>query len=504
MWKPLVFPKQAYSDEDEEQFQWFRLLLKYADIPLSNSITDSEAANSRFLLGLYVIDTKSMEVMHRCSFSGNLKIVKLGEELLRGTLNETFYICIPAGQKDSSCIVSLVAEENSRSWELGWASIDFSDISILATDIRPFIPGSMRAMFLLGKNFDQTLRPPNENFCMHYKLDHYSSLDKCVHLLPENKIILASQRIPGTDLKGVLTGDAAERFRKIYLEDIRISMKFSELSKFEEELCQTILTDSSIRANRSRSTTPGSLIVIERRLKIFYHNRFKVIEPIPVVYLDLYSTSPMAINRSRPRKSLKNARLPLNLDIKNVSSEEFCLTARNPAQLFSFRDPEVAIVFVLEYVLGETTSARRDSNSDLVRQVNTAFTVRWGSYTLFTNPEVLDKEECVVKIHVPLQGTPDKFVAANETEVNNNQPPLYNFDVYEKQLCCTFCPDGTLCFRDETKSAIKFTLSGTVSIGHRPQIIQNEILINTTQSVSQSEAPVPTNQMFPVCQEARR
>ncbi|KAF5397524.1 hypothetical protein PHET_09329 [Paragonimus heterotremus] len=293
-------------------------------------------------------------------------------------------------------------------------------------------------------------------------------------------------------------------FRKVYLEDIRISMKFSELSNFEEELCRTILTDSGIRANCSRSTTPGSLIVIERRLKVFYHNRFKVIEPIPVVYLDLYSTSPVARSTSRPRKSLKSARLPLNVDTKNVSSEEFCLTARNPAQLSVPIDPEIAIVFVLEYVLGEASSTRRDSNSDLVRQVSTAFTVRWGSYSLFTNPEVLGKEECVVKIHVPLQGTPDKFVTVNETDINNGQSPLYNFNAYEKQLCCTFCPDGTLCFREETKSALKFTLSGTVSVGHRPQIVQNEILTNTTQPMTQSELPVSRNQMFPVCHEVRR
>ncbi|KAF7255332.1 hypothetical protein EG68_08220 [Paragonimus skrjabini miyazakii] len=513
MWNPLVFPKQADSDEDEEQVQCFKLLLKYADIPLPNSasevlfskvipkITDSEAANSKFLLGLYVVDTKSMEVMHRCSFSGYLKIVNLSKELLRGTLEETFYICIPAGQKGSNCIVSLIAENNSRSWELGWASIDLSDIS---TDIRPFIPGSMRAMFLLVKHFDQNLRSSSENFCMHYKLEHHSSLEKCVHLIPENKIIPASQKIPGIYLKEGLTGDSVEMFRKVYLEDIRISMKFSELSNFEEELCRTILTDSGIRANRSRTTTPGSLIVIERRLKVFYHNRFKVIEPIPVVYLDLYSTSFVTRNISRPRKSLKCARLTQNLDIKNVSSEDICLTARNPAQLSVPVDPGVAIVFVLEYVLGEATSTRRDSNSDLVRQVSTAFTVRWGSYSLFTNPEVLDKEECVVKIHVPLQGTPDKLVTFNETDVNNSQSPLYNFDAYEKQLCCTFCPDGTLCFREETKSALKFTLSGTVSVGHRSQIVQNEILTNTTQSVTQSEPPIPVNQTFPVCHEVRR
>ncbi|KAA3677320.1 uncharacterized protein DEA37_0011830 [Paragonimus westermani] len=205
-------------------------------------------------------------------------------------------------------------------------------------------------------------------------------------------------------------------------------------------------------------------------LQIFYHNRFKVVDPIPVVYLDLCSNSTAARNKGRPRRLSQNSRLPVNLDIKTVSSEEFCLNARNPAQLSVPVDPEVAIVFILEYVLGEATSARRDSNSDLVRQVSTAFTVRWGSYNLFTNPEILDKEECVVKIRVPLQGTPNKFVTTGETEVNNHQSPLYTFDSYEKQLCCTFCPDGTLCFRDETKSALKFTLSGTVSIGRRPQV----------------------------------
>ncbi|KAF8565305.1 hypothetical protein P879_05150 [Paragonimus westermani] len=362
----------------------------------------------------------------------------------------------------------------------------------------------MRAMFLLCGTFDRTLCPSNENFCIYYKLEHHSSLEKYVYLLPENKIIFASQRIPGIDLKGNLTGDSVGIFRKVYLEDIRISMAFSELATFEEELCQSVLTDSIIHANRSRSTTPGSLVVTERRLKIFYHNRFKVVDPIPVVYLDLCSNSTVARNKSRPRRSLKNSRPPVNLDIKNVSSEEFCLSARNPAQLSVPVDPEVAIVFILEYVLGEATSARRDSNSDLVRQVSTAFTVRWGCYNLFANPEILDKEECVVKIRVPLQGTPDKFVTTGETEVNNHQSPVYTFDSYEKQLCCTLCPDGTLSFRDETKSALKFILSGTVSIGRRPQISQDEILTNATQSMVQSEPSISMDQTFPVCQEARR
>lgn len=102
-------------------------------------------------------------------------------------------------------------------------------------------------------------------------------------------------------------------------------------------------------------------------MKIFYHNRYRPVEPIPVVLLDLCSeNSEHTLKRRRscfPRPSSNISLGEEPNEAKRLPEEKFCLLARNPVQMEMPRDPECSIVFILEYTV-------TDGSSEVQRRVS--------------------------------------------------------------------------------------------------------------------------------------
>ncbi|CAH8492273.1 unnamed protein product [Heterobilharzia americana] len=212
--------------------------------------------------------------------------------------------------------------------------------------------------------------------------------------------------------------------------------------------------------------------VLERRIKIFLHNRYTVVQPIPVIYLDTVIESDRGSSSGR-RKSVS----------LSESSSKTYLMARNDAELFIPQDPKCAIVFILEYVLCEITS------STVPLKFNC--TVRWATYALEDNMELLKSgENHSITLNLSLRGSVQPVIDSKDTDVIQTE----DIDSFEKSLLKTVCPDGSLCFTENVRSTMGLVLSCTLSTGIRKEMGENsvaeETIVITKQSKGEFQAPI--------------
>ncbi|VDP91047.1 unnamed protein product [Echinostoma caproni] len=186
--------------------------------------------------------------------------------------------------------------------------------------------------------------------------------------------------------------------------------------------------------------------------------RYRAVDPIPLVLLDLCSeTSEHTIKRRRSCVPSPSRLASLNEEEKiseKAPRESFCLLARNAVQLAMPRDPECAIVFVMEYTICDRGSESQRRASSVTSETKAVFTVRWGVYQPFLDERIAGREESKQTFHVALRGT---------SAVDDNYIP--GSQNLEKRIAKQVCPDGAFCFRQDTKCNMSFVLDGEIRVG---------------------------------------
>ncbi|CAL8074437.1 unnamed protein product [Calicophoron daubneyi] len=335
---------------------------------------------------------------------------------------------------------------------------------------------------------------------LYFDADLHKNLEACCHLIPMNTIVSASRRIPGVSVPGGLNLGLLDPCVKVYLGELRIKTDMTKIESFEEEFCEVVRQDVMLRGSGPRSGTCGILRVSERRLKVLYHNRYRVVEPVPVVSLDLACSHGEGESFIR-RKSISLLR---KQTLATSQTGEMCLVARNSVELSMSRDPDAAIIFVMEYVLTEGNSERK--GLDISAPTKAVFTVRWGVFTPFAGQSPISEEVGFIPISVILEGA--KGVAETDGSFlgKSSGCSLSDFVGLEKRIRHRTCPDGSLCFENNTKVTLNFTVIGNACVGKRqeltklpvvsPRTSEQAVEVNATTNMSNAACRVFDNEIL--------
>lgn len=227
-----------------------------------------------------------------------------------------------------------------------------------------------------------------------FTLATHKALYHVTHLLPENTIVGNNDVVPG-----LVDSDSAakDKLKKpMILKSVacgidQVAIQLNPtIEKFEEELCENLQEDRHNMAGKASYGT--SVAIMERRLLVGVHNGWTFIEKPQTFLLDaknisLKSLKPGAsptFRRSQRFKSSQKAHGPEEpgLDISN-----FLVLNQKIHIKEILEDPMFAVVFILEYVIGEELSQEdRKLTKSLQRGNTRSVTLRWAAWTPFLQP----------------------------------------------------------------------------------------------------------------------
>ncbi|KAK4469874.1 hypothetical protein MN116_007382 [Schistosoma mekongi] len=398
--------------------------------------------------------------------------------------------------------------------EVGWCSVNINELmhssTIPHSSSSSFLKGSCRLLYLSPESNSSVCKFYEKYFIaysefvasydkmyIYYSVDPFIELENYSYLIPENKFVSSLAGVPGIVADKTLNTWNIGDFVKIYIEDISVTTSSFQIADFENCLCSKVSDDLAITFNQ-HGTSTVKLQVFERRVKIFLHNRYTVVQPVPVIYMDTViesergSYSGRKVSASLAGKSVTS----LPSTVNSESSSKAYLVARNDAEIFVPQDPNCAVVFVLDYILSEIT------NTSTTRKFYCP--VRWATYPFADNIEIFNNIEYnSVNLNLLLQGSMKPFKASDSnidsllTSFNDNMIQISDSDNYEKHLLTTVCPDGSLCFTANVRSTLDLTLNCTISVGKRKEKSENAITDELTFVTKQSELAHQTPTMEP-------
>lgn len=481
-WAPYFLVQE--NGDIEEPNDYFKITLNHIEIP-TNQVVNTFA---NYRLTVCFFDFMRRTVLGRLWRSDHLRLRKTADGRTGCILHETLYIYSSDIQKSHLLVFELCGYEAGK----GNAGIaicwGFEPIFNLLSNVKT-IPkrttllylGPSRAIYVF-KDPSNLKEIPSTKCSIYYSFEYYPPLEICSNLMPENTPLSASRRIPGIMVSSGLRFGVHDPKTIVHVHNIAMEIDPTELDQFEKEFCESLRRDVIQIGGRSKFSFIGIPKISERRLKIFYHNRYRPVEPIPVVLLDLCSeNSEHTLKRRRscfPRPSSNVSLGEEPNESTRLPEERFCLLARNPVQLEMPRDPECSIVFILEYTVTDGSSEVQRRASSLSSEVKASFTVRWGVYRPFLEESVTGGENFTGSFHAILRGTkPDEGI--------------YPFGSHnlERKMADHLCPNGTFCFLDDTKCGIQFVLTGKVAVGKNISLV-DDADVPTQSEVGPTEKPV--------------
>ncbi|KAH8861988.1 Nephrocystin-4 [Schistosoma japonicum] len=489
-WFPLYLPTSE-KKHDQACTTNLRLELKHVDCCL----TDDDVSDLEYGLYVFAFNNDRKTVLSNVYNFEKLekRQKKDGHGCVRLILRQTLYYHSSEIDYSTVFVFALISFELSNPTEkseVGWCSINVNELLHSSTtphsSSSSFLKGSCRLLYLPPEIYSEFVAS-YEKMYIYYSVDPFVELENYSYLIPENKFVLSPAEVPGIVADKTHNTWNIGNFVKIYIEDISVTTNSFQIADFENCLCSKVSDNLAITFNQYGTSTI-KLQVFERRVKIFLHNRYTVVQPVPVIYMDTIiesergSYSGRKISATLAGKSVTT----LPSTVSSESSSKTYLVARNDAELFVPQDPNCAVVFVLDYILSEIT------NSLTTRKFYC--TVRWATYSFDDNMEIFNNiEHNSVNLNLLLQGSrkpykaPDSNIDSLLTSVNENMILVSDSDNYEKHLLTTVCPDGSLCFTANVRSTLDLTLNCTISVGKRKEKSENAITDELTFVTKQSE-----------------
>ncbi|TPP62242.1 hypothetical protein FGIG_03100 [Fasciola gigantica] len=490
-WAPYFVDQQNEEVEEEETINYVRIILDHIDVPTNQVVLNDTVW---YKLSLYFFDPINRSVLGRIWRSDVLRSRKTTDGQIGCILHDTVYLYSSDIQKMHFIVFELDSYEKDGGnlgsavcWGAENVAEFLSDVKGSHKRTTPVYSGPSRAIYAFGDPMSLKGFPPTK-CAIYYSFEFYPPLEKCAGLMPENTPLSASRRIPGIMVPSGLKFGVQDKTTTVHLYNLSVKINPLQLDQFEREFCESVRENIVQRGGRSKISFTGMPQISERRLKIFYHNRYRPVEPIPLVLLDLCSEDDEHTLRRRrscaPSPSRHASVFEESGESKTVSKENFSLLARNPVQLKMPRDPECSVVFVLEYIISDRGSEIQRRASSVTSVIKASFTVRWGVYQPFLDETITSREQFRGSFQATLRGTvPDE---------GTYPLGLYNL---EQKMAEHLCPNGTFCFRNDTKFGLNFVLTGEVCIGTEISQIRDTGLV-TQSKVDQVDTQIEAQAVY--------
>ena len=208
-------------------------------------------------------------------------------------------------------------------------------------------------------------------------------------IIPENVIVGNNDVIPGLQDGSVPGKDRMkkpklQRHVPCMIESLNIHLPPS-MEKFEEELCGLLNEDRRNRENRYAGT---HVSIVERRLSVGVHNGWCYLAKPELYHLELWNESTKVIkpqaspSMRRSQKYMSSSNKSLNT---SVNSEGTILLLKHKLEISELlEDPMIALVFSLDYVIGEPISQEeRKLYGSINRGSTRIVTLRWCAWNPF-------------------------------------------------------------------------------------------------------------------------
>ncbi|KAH3821253.1 hypothetical protein DPMN_123015 [Dreissena polymorpha] len=324
-------------------------------------------------------------------------------------LSQNIYFHTNIKSSNIAAVVELVAsglDENSRLKKVscGWGVIrPFKEEELPDTGrgIKQPIQkcqlyyGSPRALFFIDEPFEdcQHLRPIPD--CqLGYTIATHKALYKVQHLLPQNTVVGHNDVIPGlydsdSSVKDKLKKPKALKSLSCTIEQATLQLN-PTIEKFEEELCNTLHEDRRNMANKANDGS--SVVIVERRLVVGVHNGWTFVEKPQTFLLDSRDITTKSIKPSASPMFRRSQRFKSSTKVlgeENLVSENFLILNQKIHVQNILEDPMFAVVFILEYIVGEQLSDEDRKLSKSLQRGNTrSVTLRWAAWNPFLQPTV--------------------------------------------------------------------------------------------------------------------
>ncbi|CAH8481011.1 unnamed protein product [Schistosoma turkestanicum] len=487
-WFPFFLPSSV-SKSDQYCGESLRLELNHLDYyPTENDTYDQD-----YSLYVFAFDDASKMVLSNIFNFGKLKKERKKDGCVRLQLRQTLYFYSSDLFKSTLFVIVLTRFDSLISTdvsEIGWCSLNIHEIirssSLPYSCSSSFSKGSCRVLYL-SPEVCNTFPEKFENQCIYYSIDSFKELENYPCLIPENKFVSSLSCISGANTDRIQDTWDTGGFVKIFIEDISITSYSSQIADFENYLCSTVSDDLVATYNHHGISSPVRLQVYERRFKTFLHNRYTILQPVPVIYLDTVIESERGSSSGRKISPTSLGKpMEISSTVSSESSSKAYLVARNDAELTVPQNLKCAVVFVLEYVLS-------DINSSTPKKFHC--TVRWAAYPLEDNMGMANNIGYnSVNLNLLLQGsvkpstvTDSNIDLSSSSSINGNKIQISDSDDYEKCLLRTVCPDGSFCFTDNVRSTMELTLNCTISVGIRKEMSENAVVEESALVTKQSK-----------------
>ncbi|KAL4221030.1 Nephrocystin-4 [Mactra antiquata] len=223
-----------------------------------------------------------------------------------------------------------------------------------------------------------------------YSIATHKAMYSVTHLLPENTVVGNNDLIPGlmdneNATKGRLKKPKLLKPLACSIENLTIQLN-PTIEKFEEELCENLHDDRCLMMGTH--SDGSAMAIVERRLLVGVHNGWTFVEKPQTFLLDAKNIATKSLKpgaspvfrRSQRFKSSTKKGIEDGLEMGNY------LVLNQKVHVNDLlEDPMFAIVFILEYVVGEQLSAQ-DRKKSLHRGNTRSVTLRWSAWNPFLQP----------------------------------------------------------------------------------------------------------------------
>ncbi|XP_076806447.1 nephrocystin-4-like isoform X2 [Clavelina lepadiformis] len=329
----------------------------------------------------------------------------------------------------------LPGQENvTKQRSLGWGVLRLFQSGVLIKDISDGgeIPtrrldvyqGSPRALLYMKDPIESDPQIKLVPGCqITLTFSRHIAMNTIMHLMPENVLYGADEKLPGMAESYTKHGDIHDYFWKPrlmkqcvgYIDKLSINLG-TTIERFEDELCKLANYD---RLKREKLTDDGkSVAVSERKLMIGVHNGFCYIQKPQFAQVE-----PEALVGGTKMGSFGRGKRKDPSLISLSSSTNLVLRSR--IQLNEMiPHSKVAIVFQLEYILSLPAPQSNVTGSvSSLRSQPSKIMVRWASWTPYTLSR-LPEQPVTVTLNGGLSANPDSLlfykVQKNQDGLNNN------------------------------------------------------------------------------------
>ncbi|XP_028394320.1 nephrocystin-4-like [Dendronephthya gigantea] len=335
----------------------YRLNLKSVEgIPIP-SFVNQKAVEFQVRVTLY--DATNKHFFGSTWLGAYLPWRKMDENHAKISCNEALYF--HSSLNDVTCVgaVEVIASDdvNGVSCSCGWgilrifdSTISFEDSSQtrdIAASRLNFMRGTVQALLYMSEPLeDFPGLQPTPGFQLLYQLSRHSSLEKIVHLFPENALIGGDDIVPGVregppDANGIVDILYKPRIEKTFMAFIdKLHINLSPcVEDFEKNLIDDLNADRLLKINVQDGC--NSVKIVERKLQVGVHNGWSFVSKPHIVVLEPeYAGQVKMGSRANSMSSLKG----------NITR----LVLRSRLELSElFANKLLAIVFQLNYVMSE-------------------------------------------------------------------------------------------------------------------------------------------------------